>query len=158
MAHGAQGFHPPDPLMENVTPSRNSVWSQRSTKLSSLPPVARVGGYGNQPSGMGHRDFDYIPPPHAKAPTDFMMKQGQVFTSRTPKSDESVIQALWDPGSQTIDADLQLQHKTIEEGIITSRLLPSSKMGCILGQGGQVINEMRRRTKWIFVFFQRRQA
>lgn len=29
--------------------------------------------------------------------------------------------------------------------IITRLLVPSSKVGCILGQGGQVINEMRRR-------------
>lgn len=32
--------------------------------------------------------------------------------------------------------------------MITTRLLvPSNKVGCILGQGGQVINEMRRRTQ-----------
>lgn len=31
--------------------------------------------------------------------------------------------------------------------MITTRLLvPSSKVGCLLGQGGHVINEMRRRT------------
>ena len=35
-----------------------------------------------------------------------------------------------------------------EKGTITTRLLvPSSKVGCILGQGGHVINEMRRRTQ-----------
>lgn len=54
------------------------------------------------------------------------------------------------PRSQTIDAILHLQNKTSEyneKGIITTRLLvPSSKVGCILGQGGHVINEMRRRT------------
>ncbi|XP_031108956.1 KH domain-containing protein At4g18375-like isoform X1 [Ipomoea triloba] len=63
----------------------------------------------------------------------------------------SSIEALWDPISQTIKAILQLQSQTSEfsdKGIITTRLLvPSSKVGCILGQGGQVINEMRRRTK-----------
>ncbi|KAI3665537.1 hypothetical protein L6452_44164 [Arctium lappa] len=63
----------------------------------------------------------------------------------------SAIEALWNPRSRTIDAILFLQDKTSdhsEKGIITSRLLiPSSKVGCILGQGGQVINEMRRRTK-----------
>nr|XP_009791220.1 PREDICTED: KH domain-containing protein At4g18375-like [Nicotiana sylvestris]XP_009791222.1 PREDICTED: KH domain-containing protein At4g18375-like [Nicotiana sylvestris] len=73
-----------------------------------------------------------------------------------PESDERVIQvssleSLWDPRSQTIDAILQLQSKTSEfsdKGIITTRLLvPSNKVGCILGQGGQVINEMRRRTQ-----------
>ncbi|CAK9167604.1 unnamed protein product [Ilex paraguariensis] len=72
------------------------------------------------------------------------------------ESDDRVIrissfEALWDPRSQTIEAILQLQHKTSEQaddGIITTRLLvPSSKVGCILGQGGHVINEMRRRTR-----------
>lgn len=62
----------------------------------------------------------------------------------------SCFEALWNPRSETIDAILQLQNKTSEvseKGIITTRLLvPSSKVGCILGQGGHVINEMRRRT------------
>ncbi|CAN4116810.1 unnamed protein product [Withania somnifera] len=74
----------------------------------------------------------------------------------TPESDERVIcvsslESLWDPRSRTIDAILLLQSKTSEfsdEGMITTRLLvPSNKVGCILGQGGQVINEMRRRTQ-----------
>ncbi|CAN0926050.1 KH domain-containing protein At4g18375 [Linum grandiflorum] len=60
------------------------------------------------------------------------------------------IEALWNPRSQTIEAILQLQSKTSEiseKGTITTRLLvPSNKVGCILGQGGQVINEMRKRT------------
>uniref|UniRef100_A0A5B6YWT2 K Homology domain-containing protein n=1 Tax=Davidia involucrata TaxID=16924 RepID=A0A5B6YWT2_DAVIN len=63
----------------------------------------------------------------------------------------SCFEALWNPRSQTIEAILQLQNKTSEfseKGIITTRLLvPSSKVGCLLGQGGHVINEMRRRTK-----------
>ena len=53
--------------------------------------------------------------------------------------------------SQTIDAILFLQNKVSdvsEKGIITTRLLvPSNKVGCLLGQGGTVINEMRRRTQ-----------
>ncbi|KAG6743111.1 hypothetical protein POTOM_054057 [Populus tomentosa] len=61
----------------------------------------------------------------------------------------SAFEGLWNPRSQTIDAILQLQDKTSdfsEKGTIITRLLvPSSKVGCILGQGGQVINEMRRR-------------
>ncbi|CAA2975075.1 KH domain-containing At4g18375-like isoform X1 [Olea europaea subsp. europaea] len=70
-------------------------------------------------------------------------------------SDEIVIrvssfEVLWDQRSQTIDAILQLQNRTSEyseKGTIATRLLvPSSKVGCILGQGGRVINEMRRRT------------
>lgn len=72
------------------------------------------------------------------------------------ESDERVIrvssiEALWNPRSRTIDAILHLQDKTSEyseKGNITTRLLiPSSKVGCILGQGGHVINEMRRRTQ-----------
>lgn len=55
------------------------------------------------------------------------------------------------PRSRTIDAILFLQEKASdysEKGIVSTRLLlPSSKVGCILGQGGHVINEMRRRTK-----------
>ncbi|THG21199.1 hypothetical protein TEA_021434 [Camellia sinensis var. sinensis] len=63
----------------------------------------------------------------------------------------SSFEALWNPRSQTIEAILQLQNKTSEfseKGNLTTRLLvPSSKVGCILGQGGHVINEMRRRTQ-----------
>ncbi|GAV75664.1 KH_1 domain-containing protein [Cephalotus follicularis] len=71
-------------------------------------------------------------------------------------SDERVIrisafEASWNQRSQTIEAILQLQNKTSEfseKGAITTRLLvPSSKVGCLLGQGGHVINEMRRRTQ-----------
>lgn len=62
-----------------------------------------------------------------------------------------LFQGLWNARSQTIDAILQLQNKTSEfseKGSIVTRLLvPSSKVGCILGQGGHVINEMRRRTQ-----------
>ncbi|CAK9150701.1 unnamed protein product [Ilex paraguariensis] len=72
------------------------------------------------------------------------------------ESDDRIIrvssfEALWNPRSQTIDAVLELQNKTSEpsdKGGITTRLLvPSSKVGCLLGQGGHVINEMRRRTR-----------
>ncbi|XP_050382435.1 KH domain-containing protein At4g18375-like [Argentina anserina] len=63
----------------------------------------------------------------------------------------SAFEALRNPRSQTIEAILQLQNKASEssdKGTITTKLLvPSSKVGCILGQGGQVINEMRRRTQ-----------
>ncbi|KAL8231124.1 hypothetical protein R6Q57_000901 [Mikania cordata] len=72
------------------------------------------------------------------------------------ESEERVIrvssfEALRNPRSQTVDAVLNIQDKISEhneKGFITTRLLiPSSKVGCIIGQGGQVINEMRRRTK-----------
>uniref|UniRef100_A0A2N9GQ21 Reverse transcriptase domain-containing protein n=1 Tax=Fagus sylvatica TaxID=28930 RepID=A0A2N9GQ21_FAGSY len=63
----------------------------------------------------------------------------------------SAFEALWNPRSQTIEAILQLQNKVSEYSekgnIITRLLVPSSKVGCLLGQGGHVINEMRRRTQ-----------
>ncbi|KAJ8619858.1 hypothetical protein MRB53_028387 [Persea americana] len=76
--------------------------------------------------------------------------------SIVPDSDERVItvsakEAPWDPRSPTIQAILQLQGKACEisdNGIVITRLLvPSSKIGCILGEGGRVITEMRRRTQ-----------
>lgn len=46
---------------------------------------------------------------------------------------------------------LQLQGKACEiseKGIVATRLLvPSSKIGCIIGEGGRIITEMRRRTQ-----------
>ncbi|KAF2313768.1 hypothetical protein GH714_013300 [Hevea brasiliensis] len=79
-----------------------------------------------------------------------------IHVDASAESDERVIrvsafEALWNPRSQTIDAIIQLQNKTSEYSekstIITRFLVPSSKIGCILGQGGQVINEMRGRTR-----------
>ncbi|KAL9231330.1 hypothetical protein vseg_006570 [Gypsophila vaccaria] len=62
----------------------------------------------------------------------------------------SAFETLANQRSQTIDAILMLQNKASEvsdKGVITTRLLvPSSKVGCLLGQGGTIINEMRRRT------------
>ena len=53
--------------------------------------------------------------------------------------------------SPTIEAILHLQIRTSaasEDGTVTTRLLvPSSKVGCLLGQGGSIISEMRRRTR-----------
>lgn len=63
----------------------------------------------------------------------------------------SAFETLRNERSQTIDAILLLQNKVSEvseKGIITTRLLvPSNKVGCLLGQGGTIINEMRRRTQ-----------
>ncbi|XP_077243928.1 KH domain-containing protein At4g18375-like isoform X2 [Tasmannia lanceolata] len=73
-----------------------------------------------------------------------------------PDADERVIvvsstEALRDPRSPTVEAVLQLQSKTSEvseKGIVTTRLLvESSKVGCLLGQSGNIITEMRRRTQ-----------
>ncbi|KAJ6820783.1 KH domain-containing protein HEN4-like [Iris pallida] len=74
----------------------------------------------------------------------------------SPECEERIInvssmEAPWDPISPTIDAVLQLQVRTTaisEDGTITTRLLvPSSKVGCLLGQRGSIINEMRTRTR-----------
>ncbi|KAG6777481.1 hypothetical protein POTOM_017304 [Populus tomentosa] len=54
----------------------------------------------------------------------------------------SGMQGLWNPRSQTIEAILQLQNKTSEfseKGMITRLLVPPSKVGCILGQGGNEV-------------------
>ncbi|KAL2896126.1 KH domain-containing protein HEN4 [Bienertia sinuspersici] len=63
----------------------------------------------------------------------------------------SAFETLRNQRSQTIDAILLLQTKVSEvseKGIITTRLLvPYNKVGCLLGQGGAVINEMRKRTQ-----------
>ncbi|OVA04991.1 K Homology domain [Macleaya cordata] len=73
-----------------------------------------------------------------------------------PEADERVIlvssyEARWNPRSPTIEAILQLQSKTndiSEKGnFITRLLVPSNKVGCLLGQGGHIITEMRRRTR-----------
>ncbi|KAJ6813211.1 KH domain-containing protein HEN4-like [Iris pallida] len=73
-----------------------------------------------------------------------------------PEGEERIInviskEAPWDPISPTIEAILQLQvrtNATSEDGTITTRLLvPSSKVGCLLGQRGSIINEMRQRTR-----------
>ncbi|KAK9114930.1 hypothetical protein Syun_021727 [Stephania yunnanensis] len=74
----------------------------------------------------------------------------------TDEADERVIlvscfDAPWNPRSPTIDAILRLLVQTYEfseKGTITTRLLvPSNKVGCLLGQGGHIITEMRRRTQ-----------
>ncbi|PKA61452.1 KH domain-containing protein [Apostasia shenzhenica] len=73
-----------------------------------------------------------------------------------PDDEERVIvvtskEAPLNPISPTIEAVLQLQRRTGDisgKGTITTRLLVSSgKIGCILGQGGNIITEMRRRTR-----------
>lgn len=57
--------------------------------------------------------------------------------------------------SPTLEAVLQLQLKVSEvsteegkEGVIVTRfLVPSSNIGCLLGKGGSIITEMRKRTR-----------
>lgn len=74
----------------------------------------------------------------------------------SPEAEERIINVTsregpWDQVSPTIEAVLQLQVRTsaaTEDSTITTRLLvPSSKVGCLLGQRGSIIMEMRHRTR-----------
>nr|CAD1836254.1 unnamed protein product [Ananas comosus var. bracteatus] len=73
-----------------------------------------------------------------------------------PEAEERVIiisskEVPSDPTSPTIEALLLLQSRTSttsEKGVVTTRILvPSGKVGCILGERGSIITEMRRRTR-----------
>uniref|UniRef100_A0A1D1XZ57 KH domain-containing protein At4g18375 n=1 Tax=Anthurium amnicola TaxID=1678845 RepID=A0A1D1XZ57_9ARAE len=78
-----------------------------------------------------------------------------IHVENTSDAEQRVIvvssrEAPWDPISPTVEAILQLQSRTSEtsdKGITTTLIVPSSKVGCLLGQGGHIITEMRRRTK-----------
>ncbi|XP_059670578.1 KH domain-containing protein HEN4-like [Cornus florida] len=184
MPYKGQGFHPPGPIMPNMHPPGNPMWSQRNPNPRGIPPIPWTGGNGDRSPGFGRAGYNSVPDAHSgEAPSEFSMKilcpagkiggvigkggfnvkQLQLETGASihaedlsAESEEHVIrvssfEAMWNQRSQTIEAILQLQNITSEyseKGIITTRLLvPSSKVGCILGQGGQVINEMRRRTQ-----------
>ncbi|KAL0423978.1 UNVERIFIED_CONTAM: KH domain-containing protein HEN4 [Sesamum radiatum] len=139
-----QGFHPPGPPIKNIPPG-NSTWLECTSDAHRMEPMPFRGGYGIQPSAFGPEDYDGVTPPHDReAPSEFTVK---ILCSAEKIGGVIGKEALM---SQTIDAILHLQNKTSEysdKGTITTRLLvPSSKVGCILGQGGHVINDMRRRT------------
>lgn len=74
-----------------------------------------------------------------------------IFDSEERVITVSATEDPWDQWSPTIQAILQLQNRASEvseKGLVVTRLLvPSSKVGCILGEGGHVITEMRRRTQ-----------
>ncbi|KAJ3682246.1 hypothetical protein LUZ60_014819 [Juncus effusus] len=57
-------------------------------------------------------------------------------------------ESLSEPVSQTIKFLVQIQSNTSpsDESVVTKLLVPSQKVGCIIGEGGNIINEMRRRT------------
>ncbi|KAG8384080.1 hypothetical protein BUALT_Bualt04G0080800 [Buddleja alternifolia] len=157
-----------------MLPGRNSAWLEQTTDAHSMPPMPWRGAYGIQQSGFRPEDFDGLPPPHdEEAPSEFTMKilcssekiggvigkGGLNVKQLQQKTGASIhvdnVSTEWDERvlsdqSQTINAILQLQNKSSqysEKGTITTRLLAlSSKVGCILGQGGHVTNEMRRRT------------
>ncbi|KAF5961476.1 hypothetical protein HYC85_002685 [Camellia sinensis] len=120
MPHGGQGFHPPGPSMANLHPPGN----QCGLRGTLIPVICH--------QCHGWEDLETS-----------LLDLGWVVLM--------AVLTLSNQRSQAIDAILLLQNKTSEfseKGIITTRLLvPSSKVGCILGQGGHVINEMRRRTQ-----------
>ncbi|XP_078162152.1 RNA-binding KH domain-containing protein RCF3-like [Carex rostrata] len=72
----------------------------------------------------------------------------------TREADERVLaisanETLAEPVSQVIKALVQLQSHTTpsDEGpVVTKLIVPSQRVGCIIGEGGTVISEMRRRT------------
>ncbi|KAL6953890.1 hypothetical protein U1Q18_044980 [Sarracenia purpurea var. burkii] len=75
MPYGGQGFHPPAPPMANMPPLENPMWSRRHSNSRDMPPMPRMGGYGNQPSGFGPGGFNGGPPMRGgEAPSEFSMK------------------------------------------------------------------------------------
>ncbi|KAJ4777387.1 RNA-binding KH domain-containing protein [Rhynchospora pubera] len=72
----------------------------------------------------------------------------------TMEADERVLaisakESLSEPVSQVIKALVQLQSHTTpsDEGpVVTKLIVPSQRVGCIIGEGGTIISEMRRRT------------
>lgn len=78
------------------------------------------------------------------------MKFDLIFNSLFENINQ-ITQVPSDPTSPTIEALLLLQSRTSttsEKGVVTTRILvPSGKVGCILGERGSIITEMRRRTR-----------
>ncbi|XP_004306018.1 PREDICTED: KH domain-containing protein At4g18375-like [Fragaria vesca subsp. vesca] len=130
---GGQGFHLRG--APNMFPPGNPMWPYREPS-HGMPPMSWIGEYENHSSGYGRGDFDRDPAGHGViGKGGFNVKQLQEETGANIH-----VQVLRSPRSQTIEANLQLQNKASElsdKGTITTRLLvPSSKVGCILGQGG----------------------
>ncbi|XP_042501522.1 KH domain-containing protein At4g18375-like isoform X1 [Macadamia integrifolia] len=176
MPSGSPGFYPPGPPMANMLPQRNPMWSHRNSGAHGAPPMPWMGGYGSgfngvPPLNAGEASDEFSMKILCAAGKiggvigkgGATVKQLQQETGANIQVDDTVpegeeraivvssFEALWNPISPTIEAILHLQNKTSEmseKGIITTRLLvPSSKVGCLLGQGGHVITEMRRRTQ-----------
>lgn len=74
MPYGGQSFHPPGPPMPNMLPPGNPMWSQRNPN-SHIPPMPWMGGYRNEPSGIGPGGFNGVPAPHGgESTSEFFMK------------------------------------------------------------------------------------
>ncbi|KAJ6684373.1 KH DOMAIN CONTAINING RNA BINDING PROTEIN [Salix viminalis] len=145
MPYGGRTFHPPSDAMPNMLPPwKSNVASSEPSAEFSMKILCSTGKIGGV-IGKGGSNVKVV-----------QQETGASIHVEDASADSeerairvSAFEGLWNPRSQTIDAILQLQDKTSEfseKGMIITRLLvPSSKVGCILGQGGQVINEMRRR-------------
>ncbi|KAI5340576.1 hypothetical protein L3X38_019850 [Prunus dulcis] len=163
---------PGNPMWSNRAPSHSTPPMPRMEGYGNRSSEFAPGGFNGVPPGHGGEALAEFSMKILCSPGKiggvigkggFNVKQLQLETGASiyvqeasTDSEERVIhvsafEAFWNPISQTIEAILELQNKTSElsdKGIITTRILvPSSKVGCILGQGGQVINEMRRRTQ-----------
>lgn len=171
MPHGRHGYYPPGPPLHSFSPPSNPVWSPKLPYYRDAPSAWIEGGFDGGPP----MDREEAPKEFSMKILCSAAKIGGVIgkggsnvrqleqetgagihvEDASSESEERVIRVSsfevpWGPLSQTIEAILLLQDKTSdvsEKGIIITRLLvPSNKVGCLLGQGGQVINEMRRRT------------
>ncbi|PIA39734.1 hypothetical protein AQUCO_02600290v1 [Aquilegia coerulea] len=165
---GSQSYYPPAAPIGNM-PSQRHPMSHRNSGFRGPQPMPWESELPRPPSGNSPAEFsmkilcpsDRIGVVIGKGGSKVRQIQQETGTNihvedTTPEAEERAIlvssfDAPWNPISPTIEAILQLQVRTnviSEEGTITTRLLvPSSKVGCLLGQGGHVINEMRRRTR-----------
>nr|XP_043639104.1 KH domain-containing protein At4g18375-like [Erigeron canadensis] len=167
------GFpYPHSHRMTNLLPPANPLWSDRGSHVLEHSRFGSVDFCGDRPVSYGREalvEFSMkILCPNSKI-GEIIGKGGSNIRQLRKEtgtdihvddiredSDERMIcvssfEDLWNPRSRTINAILILQDKTMDpskRGIITTRLLiPSIKVGCILGQGGQIIDEMSWRTK-----------
>ncbi|XP_042494521.1 KH domain-containing protein At4g18375-like [Macadamia integrifolia] len=176
MPSGGPGFYPPGPPVGNMLPQRNPMWPHQNSGAHGTSRMPWMGGYGSgfdgvPPVNAGEASDEFsmkilcaagrIGGVIGKGGSTVRQLQQETgariqVDDTIPEAEErsivvSSFEALWNPRSPTIDAILQLQSKTSEmseKGVITTRLLvPSNKVGCLLGQGGHVITEMRRRTQ-----------
>lgn len=74
-AYGDQNFHSPAAPMTNMHPPGNLEWPPRNSSLHGMPPTPWMGGYGDQPPGMGSGGFNSCPPgQRGEVSAEFSMK------------------------------------------------------------------------------------
>lgn len=163
-----QGFYPHGTPMGNMPPERHPM-SHRNSGFHGPPPIPWGGDVPRFPPGNATAEFSMKILCPAERIGGVIGKGGSIVKqiqhetgTRIQVEDTnqdaeeraifvSSLDAPWHPISPTIEAVLLLQvqiNAVSADGTITTRLLvPSSKVGCLLGQGGHIINEMRRRTR-----------